>query len=191
MNSTTFSPGRPGPERSRFFPFTLWAHLSERWPVQELLRAHLQGLGPLALRLWLAQEFLVAAWTKLQAGFVPPEWFAQLHFPPPVGWLPASLNWWSVMALEAVLGLALLLGLKTRWAAAGLMLVTLVAIASVHFDLGWQGWNQIETEAGQGFKLPLMMAMMLAALWGQGGGALACDAWWDRRKRNEGGMKGE
>jgi len=162
------------------------AGLPQRLRSSPRVNLYLQALGPLALRLWLAQEFLTAAWTKLQAGLTPPEWFAQLHFPAPVGWLPAQLNWWSVIALEGVLGLALLLGLKTRWAAAGLMFVTLMAIASVHFDLGWQGWNQIETEAGQGFKLPLMMAVMLAALWGHGGGTLSADAWWATKRGAKG-----
>lgn len=140
----------------------------------------LMALGPLLLRLWLAQEFLLAAWTKFGAGFAPPEWFSQLHFLPPLNLLPAQFNWLSVMGLEALLGAALLVGLCTRLAALGLAGITVVAIQSVHFDLGWAGWNQLDSDAGQGFKLPLMMLVMLFGLVAGGPGALSLDAW--RRK---------
>ena len=51
----------------------------------------------------------------------------------------------------------------------------------MHFDLGWAGWNQIDTDAGQGFKVPLMLAIMLFAILTQGGGQYAADHlphWW-------------
>lgn len=79
---------------------------------------------------------------------------------------------------EAALGLALALGLLSRLAALGLLFITWVAVYSVHFDLGWLGWNQIETEAGQGFKVPLMLAVMLVAIAVQGAGRWSVDRWW-------------
>lgn len=159
-----------------------WLEAARRWAGMG--QSALAALGLLALRVWLAQEFILAGLTKWQAGLTPPDWFAQLAFPGPLAWLPAQLNWWSVMGLELVLGTALLLGVFTRWAAAGLLFVTAVAIWTVHADLGWMGWNQIETEAGQGFKLPLMMMVMLAALVGQGSGRLGLDGWWAARRRS-------
>lgn len=124
----------------------------------------------LLLRIWLAQEFLYAAWQKLSGGFTPPDWFAQLNFPMPLHWLPVSLNWAAAGLGELVLGLALLLGLGTRMAALGLLFITWVAVYTVHFDLGWAGWRLIETDSGNGFKVPLMMALMLLVLLGHGAG---------------------
>lgn len=141
------------------------------------------GLGLLALRLWVGQEFVLAGYTKLSGGFEAPEWFAALDFPAIVAWLPIQTNWVAAGVGEMVLGTALTLGLFSRLAAVGLLFITYVAVYTVHFDLGWGGWNQIETEAGQGFKVPLMLAIMLMAIVTQGGGQYAVDAWrrWAQR----------
>ncbi len=124
----------------------------------------------LLLRVWLGQEFLYAAWHKLSGGFSPPDWFAQLDFPWPLGWLHPQFNWVVAGWGELVLGLALLLGFCSRTAALGLLYITWVAIYTVHFDLGWAGWRLIETDAGNGFKVPLLMALMLLVLLGHGAG---------------------
>ena len=144
--------------------------------IPQRLPRTLEGLGLLALRVWLAQEFLQAGWIKLSAGWQAPEWFSQLAFPGPLAWLPANVNWVSAGMLEVLGGLAVLLGWQTRLAACALLFVTYVAVATVHFDLGWAGWNQIDTEAGQGFKVPLMLAAMLWTLLCQGAGRWALDA---------------
>ncbi|MBH9553039.1 DoxX family protein [Inhella gelatinilytica] len=133
------------------------------------------GLGLLALRLWLAQEFVQAGWMKVAAGPNAPEWFAGLSFPLPLALLGPDWNWRLAGWGELVLGGLLAVGLATRFSALGLGVVTLVAVNTVHFALGWSGWNQIETEAGQGFKLPLMMGVMLLALATQGGGRWSLD----------------
>lgn len=150
------------------------------WP--DWLAEQLDGLGLLALRLWLAQEFVFAGWTKLAGGLHAPEWFAGLSFPWMLAWLPADANWVAAGLGEVVLGLALALGLLTRVAALGLGFITWVAVYTVHFDLGWAGWNQIDTDAGLGFKVPLVMAVMLLAVFTQGGGRLSLEAWWARRR---------
>jgi putative oxidoreductase len=137
----------------------------------------LSDLGLLGLRLWVAQEFVQAGYMKLAGGLDAPEWFTALNFPPVVAWLPAQANWVAAGVGEIVLGTAMLLGLFSRAAALGLLFITYVAVYTVHFDLGWQGWNQIETEAGQGFKVPLMLAVMLLAVLTQGAGRYALDAW--------------
>lgn len=136
----------------------------------------LNDLGLLALRLWLAQEFLLAGYTKLAGGLHAPAWFAGLAFPFPHGLLGPDLNWLFASLGEVALGLALLLGLSTRLAATGLLYITYVAVYTVHFDLGWAGWNQIETADGLGFKVPLMIGLMLFTLLTQGGGQYALDA---------------
>lgn len=145
------------------------------WPARALER--LDGLGPFLMRLWLAQAFVMAGWTKLSAGWQAPEWFAGLRFPWIVAWLPVNLNWALAGLAEVALGLALLVGWQTRLAAAGLLFITYVAMYTVHLDLGWRGWNQIETDQGQGFMVPLMMAVMLGNLLTQGGGRYGLDAW--------------
>lgn len=140
-------------------------------------REHTDGWGLLALRLFVAQEFVQAGWMKLSAGLTAPEWFAGLDFPPLLAWLGPDLNWAAAGFGEVAFGLALALGLAGRLAALGLLFITWVAVYTVHFDLGWAGWNQIETDAGQGFKVPLMLAFMLLAVLLQGVGRLSLDAW--------------
>lgn len=140
-------------------------------------QTRLHDLGLLTLRLYAGQEFLLAGLTKLRSGFVAPEWFANLHFPAPLHLLGPNLNWLAAGSGEVALGLLLIAGLFTRFAALGLLFITYVAVVTVHFDLGWAGWNQIETEAGQGFKVPLMLALMLFTLLTQGGGRHALGRW--------------
>lgn len=146
-------------------------------PTSWRAKAHnlLQDLGLLALRLWAAQEFIQAGLNKLGGGSAAPEWFAQLHFPFPNSLLGANFNWAAAGWGELLLGAALALGLAPRLAALGLMYITWVAVYTVHFDLGWAGWNQIDTDAGQGFKVPLMLGLMLFAVFTQGGGRYALD----------------
>ncbi len=148
-------------------------------------RDHADGWGLLALRLFVAQEFVQAGWMKLSAGLTAPEWFAGLDFPPLLAWLGPDLNWAAAGFGEVALGLALALGLAGRLAALGLLFITWVAVYTVHFDLGWAGWNQIDTDDGLGFKVPLMLALMLLAILLQGAGRLSLDAWlgtrWVRR----------
>lgn len=142
----------------------------------------IEPLGYLFLRLWLAQEFIMAGYTKLSGGLHAPEWFAGLQFPFPVNLLPGDLNWSLAAGGEIVLGLLILLGLWGRLAAAGLLFITFVAIYSVHFDLGIAGWNQIETDLGLGFKVPLMMTLMLLVLFFNGMGRLSVDHLWQKRR---------
>ncbi len=139
------------------------------------VREALQDWGLLALRLWAGQEFVLAGWMKLRGGGAAPAWFSGLDFPLPHAWMSGTANWWLAGIGELVLGTLLLLGLGSRLAALGLLYVTWVAVYSVHFDLGWAGWNQIDTDAGQGFKVPLMLAVMLFAVLTQGGGRHALD----------------
>ncbi len=153
------------------FSTTSRVKLSQRAP--DLL----QDLGLLGLRVFAGQEFLLAGWTKLAGGLRSPDWFAGLAFPFPHDLLGPQVNWLVAGAGEVLLGAALLLGLCSRLAALGLLYITYVAVYTVHFGLGWAGWNQIETEQGLGFKVPLMLGLMLLAILTQGGGQYTLDAW--------------
>lgn len=154
--------------RSRFF-----------WMKQLPLATN--DLGLLGLRLWLGQEFMLAGYTKLAGGAEAPDWFVGLAFPAVVAWLPVNANWLLAGLAEIVLGLAIVLGLVSRVAALGLLFVTYVAVYTVHFDLGWAGWNQIDTDMGQGFKVPLMMGLMLLAIVTQGAGRYSLDQLVEKR----------
>jgi putative oxidoreductase len=147
------------------------------WPIWcEKAQTHMRDLGLLGLRLWAAQEFLLAGWTKLSVGLSVPEWFQGLDFPFPHDLLGPQLNWLAAGGGEVALGFLLLLGWKSRFAALGLIYITYVAVYTVHFDLGWSGWRAIETDDGQGFKVPLMLGLMLFAVLTQGAGRYSLDA---------------
>jgi putative oxidoreductase len=77
--------------------------------------------------------------------------------------------------MESMLGLALIVGVYSRLASWALLYVTYVAVYTVHFDLGWAGWNQIDTEQGLGFKVPLMLGLMLFTIVSQGPGRFSVD----------------
>ena len=143
-------------------PLRLWTEASDGW-------------GLLALRLWLGQEFAWAGYTKLASGPHAPAWFAALDFPFGVAALPVDVNWVLAGATELLCAVALVLGWQARIAALALLFVSHVAIYTVHFDLGWAGWREIETEAGLGFKVPLMMGIMLLTVLTQGAGRWSVD----------------
>ncbi|WP_245586986.1 hypothetical protein [Pelistega indica] len=46
------------------------------------------------------------------------------------------------------------------------------------------GWDQIETDDGQGFKVPLMIGLMLITLLGMGAGKISIDYLLSLRKTN-------
>jgi putative oxidoreductase len=96
---------------------------------------HLDGLAPLALRLFLVPVFWMAGTQKI-AGmestiewFGNPDWGLGLPFPTVLAHLAAYT--------EAIGALLLLLGLATRWISIPLMFTMLVAIFAVHWDNGW------------------------------------------------------
>jgi uncharacterized membrane protein YphA (DoxX/SURF4 family) len=96
---------------------------------------YFDGLGPLALRLYLAPVFWMAGTRKIAdmentiEWFGNPEWGLGLPFPVLLAYLAAYT--------EAIGALLLLLGLATRWISIPLMVTMLVAIFAVHWDNGW------------------------------------------------------
>jgi putative oxidoreductase len=138
----------------------------------------------LMLRIWLAQEFITAGLTKLSGGLTPPEWFRELSFPFPNNILSNQVNWVVAGSAELLFGCLLIAGLFGRLSALILLYITYVAVYTVHFDLGLLGWNQIETDTGLGFKVPLMIAVMLLVVLGQGVGRWSLDHWVENKYRN-------
>ncbi|MNJ67089.1 hypothetical protein D3C77_632300 [compost metagenome] len=87
------------------------------------------------------------------------------------------------MWAELILPLLLLLGLGTRLASAGLMVVTVVAIAAVHWPAHWSSLAELAqgyaiTDQGFGnYKLPLIYLVALLPLLLKGAGRLSLDHW--------------
>ena len=101
------------------------------------------GLGPLALRLYLGPVFVFAGWKKIVgiedtiAWFGNPDWGLGLPLPELMAWLASLAEFGG--------GIALLLGLGVRFFSVPLMITMLVAAFAVHWPNGWQavadpGW---------------------------------------------------
>jgi uncharacterized membrane protein YphA (DoxX/SURF4 family) len=96
---------------------------------------YLDGLAPLALRLYLVPVFWMAGKQKLGGmsstieWFGNPDWGLGLPYPELLAYLAAYT--------EAVGALLLLLGLATRWICIPLIITMLVAIFAVHWPQGW------------------------------------------------------
>ncbi|MDP5071797.1 MAG: DoxX family protein, partial [Congregibacter sp.] len=97
--------------------------------------SYLDGLAPLALRLYLVPVFWMAGTQKIAGMQNTIAWFGNteyglgLPFPAVMAYLAAYT--------EAIGALLLLLGLATRWVSIPLIITMLVAIFAVHWDNGW------------------------------------------------------
>lgn len=123
-------------------------------------------LAPLGLRLLLAYEFWESGLEKWNGE----NWFTDIQdqFPFPFNLLSADLSWQLSTWTELVGPVALVLGLGTRFASVSLIVLTLVAWASVHAG---NGYNVCDN----GFKLPLMYLVMFLPLLLAGAGKLSLD----------------
>jgi putative oxidoreductase len=139
-----------------------------------------QWLAPLGLRVLLAWEFFEAGREKLQGQ----NWFADLDgkFPLPFSLLGPNLNWTLATWFELIGSIALLVGLGTRYAAAALWVLTIVAIYAVHWPSDWSNFAElwqgyaITNEGFGNYKLPLIYMVMLLPLALNGGGRFSLDA---------------
>lgn len=142
-------------------------------------------IGLLSLRLLLAWEFGEAGFEKLHGS----NWFADIQdqFPWPFRWIPADLNWALATGFEIVGAIALVVGLGTRFFAASLTVLTVVAMLSVHWPESWSTLSELLkgyalTNDGFGnFKLPVIYIGMLLPLVLMGPGRLSLDAWFSRQ----------
>ena len=109
----------------------MFTHIKDFYRGETALQ-QLDGVAPLALRLFLAPVMLQSGWTKL------------VGFENTVAWFEHSLGlpFPEVMAAlavgtEVVGGILLLLGLGIRFITIPLMVVMLVAAFMVHWENGW------------------------------------------------------
>lgn len=99
------------------------------------LLQYVEGLAPLALRLYLAPVLMQAGYNKLShfsdtaAWFGNPDWGLGLPMPEVMVGLAAGTEFFG--------GILLILGLATRLVSIPLMVTMLVAAFSVHWDNGW------------------------------------------------------
>lgn len=137
-------------------------------------------LPPLALRLLLAWEYGEAGYQKL----IGQNWFADISFPFPFSLLPPDISWGMAIFFELAGAVALVLGLATRFFSLSLMVLTVVAIAAVHWPEQWDTLSQLLTgyrivdEDGDGlgnYKLPVMYLVMFLPLLFGGPGKLSLD----------------
>ncbi|MBI1733510.1 MAG: DoxX family membrane protein [Gammaproteobacteria bacterium] len=113
--------------------------------VFDKLRAPIECLGPLALRLYLVPVFWVASnnkWNPFDSASSidsTAEWFgnAEWGLGLPLPYLNAYMAWGA----EYFGAILLLLGLGVRWISIPLMVTMVVAVATVHWDHGWQALN--------------------------------------------------
>ena len=137
-------------------------------------------LPQLLLRLILAWEFGEAGYEKLHGS----NWFADINFPFPFNLLPPEISWHIATFFEIIGAFALALGIATRFISISLIILTIVAIAAVHWPDHWatltellKGYRISDTEQdGFGnYKLPLLYIIMLTPLFLNGAGKLSID----------------
>lgn len=115
-------------------------------------------IAPLAIRLYLAPIFISAGWNKMTGFEGVVDWFGNsdwgLGLPMPA--LMAVL----VILAEFVGGIALLLGIGTRFVSISLIITMLVAMISVHAQNGWYAITPTNAETS------LSSLMNLFGFWG-------------------------
>jgi len=148
--------------------------------VTTLLDNLSQSVPQLLLRFILAWEFGKAGLEKLHGT----NWFADITFPFPFNLLPAQVSWHMATGFEIFGAAALVLGLATRFFSLSLIVLTIVAITSVHWPSEWHSLSdlaagfRIVDEANDGFgnyELPLLFIVMLLPLLFGGAGKISLD----------------
>ncbi|HAJ72582.1 MAG TPA: DoxX family protein [Methylophilaceae bacterium] len=152
---------------------------SYNWVVAQL-NAIGAWLPQLVLRLFIAWEFGEAGFEKLHGT----NWFADITFPFPFNLLPPDVSWNLSMFFEIVGAFAVAFGLATRFFSLSLIILTIVAIASVHWPEHWDTLSQlamgyrfedVDGDSYGNYKLPLIYIFAMLPLLFNGGGRLSID----------------
>lgn len=118
------------------------------------------------LRLFIAYEFWEAGVEKFNGE----NWFHDFkgEFPFPFNVIPADLSWFMATWTELAASVAMVVGFATRFSAASLIVLDVVAWYSVHAENGYN-------VCSNGFKLPLIYLIILIALLLSGPGKASLD----------------
>ncbi len=133
----------------------------------------------LGLRAILAWEFFEAGLMKFHGS----NWFVHIQqdFPFPFNVVPAEISWGLATYTELIGGVAILLGLATRFFSFSLIILTVVATAAVHWPAEWHSLSELLqgyaiTDKGFGnYKLPVIYLAMFLSLLFLGPGRLSVD----------------
>ncbi len=136
-------------------------------------------LALLPIRLLLAYEFGKAGLMKFNGN----NWFSNVqdNFPFPFNVIPVEISWFLATWAEILGALGLVLGLFTRFWAASLIILTIVAIFGVHWPEQWDSLAELwkgysVTDKGFGnYRIPLLFLVMLLPLVFMGAGKLSLD----------------
>jgi len=145
--------------------------------VVSILEAIGTWFPQLVLRLILAWEFGEAGLAKFNGE----NWFANLSFPFPFNLVSPDVSWAMATYFEIIGAAALLVGLATRFFSASLIILTIVAIASVHWPESWSTFSELWkgyaiSDKGFGnYKLPLLLLILLLPLLFNGAGKFSLD----------------
>lgn len=133
----------------------------------------------LAIRLLLAWEFGKAGMMKFGGS----NWFGNIqdNFPFPFDVIPVEISWFIATWTEILGAFGLVLGLFTRFWAFALIILTIVAIAGVHWPAEWSSLAELwkgysVSDKGFGnYRIPLLFIAMLIPLLLKGAGKLSVD----------------
>ncbi|MBU1691802.1 MAG: DoxX family protein [Gammaproteobacteria bacterium] len=136
-------------------------------------------LGLLSLRILLGWDYFESGLEKFHGE----NWFMDIQdkFPFPFSVVPPEVSWQMATWFELIGGIALVLGLATRFFSVSLIVLTVVAIASVHWPESWSTFGELMkgyvfTDRGHGnFKLPVLFIGMLIPLVLSGSGRFSLD----------------
>ncbi len=136
-------------------------------------------LALLPIRLLMAYEFGRAGLTKFNGS----NWFANIqdNFPFPFNVIPVEISWFLATWAEILGAVCLVLGLFTRFWAFSLLILSIVAIAGVHWPDDWNSLAELwkgYTVSDKGFgnyRIPLLFIAMLFPLMFLGAGRLSLD----------------
>ena len=153
--------------------------------VVDMLNPAGEWVALLPIRLLMAYEYGRAGLMKYNGS----NWFANVqdNFPFPFNVVPVEISWFMATWAEILGGLCLLLGLFTRFWAFSLIVVTIVAIAGVHWPDDWNSLAELwkgysVSDKGFGnYRIPLLFMVMLVPLVFSGAGRLSLDHVLDRK----------
>ncbi len=136
-------------------------------------------LALLPIRLLMAYEFGKAGMMKFNGS----NWFANIqdNFPFPFNVIPVEISWFLATWTEIIAAICLVLGLFTRFWAFSLIILTIVAIAGVHWPDEWNSLAELwkgysVSDKGFGnYRIPLLFMAMLFPLMFKGAGRLSLD----------------